>query len=268
MQANGFLQEILRHKRQEVRRARRRCPEAELRARLPQAPTPRSLQRAIEQRAGCAVIAELKKASPSAGVLRSDFQPARLAAEYQSHGATAVSVLTDEHYFQGSNDHLRAVRPLLHIPILRKDFIVDPYQVLESRVLGADAILLIVAALEAPALGRLLACAHALQLEALVEVHTLAELETALTAGATLIGVNNRDLGTFGVDLGVTERLAPHVPPGVTLIAESGIHCAADARRLLRAGASALLIGTRFMARNDPGRALAQLLDEVERCCA
>jgi indole-3-glycerol phosphate synthase len=206
------------------------------------------------------VIAELKSASPSRGVIRASYDPPSIARGYAAAGATALSVLTDRHFFGGALDHLSAARAASGLPCLRKDFLVDPYQVEEARAAGADAVLVIVAAVEDGQGKELLAAARQADLDVLVEVHAEGELEWAIAAGATLIGVNNRDLGTFSVTLETTERLAPRVPPGTLLVAESGIRSAADVRRMVRAGAHAVLVGEAFMERPDPGAALAEWL--------
>jgi indole-3-glycerol phosphate synthase len=195
-----------------------------------------------------ALIAEVKKASPSAGLIRPDFDPVWIAREYEAAGAACISVLTDEKFFQGSADHLRRVRAAVRLPLLRKDFIIDERQVLEAVEMGADAILLIARILDDPALRRLHGLALGAGLAALVEVHDEAELDRALAAGARLIGVNNRDLDTFTVDLGTTERLAARLAgrpeaKETLLVAESGIHTRADAARAQRAGAGAILVG-------------------------
>jgi indole-3-glycerol phosphate synthase len=195
-----------------------------------------------------ALIAEIKKASPSAGVFRPDFDPARIAREYEAAGASCISVLTDEKFFQGSANHLREVRAAVRLPLLRKDFIIDERQVLEAAEMGADAILLIVRILDDAALKHLRDLAAGAGLAALVEVHDEAELDRALAAGARLIGVNNRDLDTFKVDLGTTERLAAKIPKGALLAAESGIHTRADAARVQRAGAGAILVGEALLS--------------------
>ncbi len=194
-----------------------------------------------------ALIAEVKKASPSAGVIATDFDPAEIAQNYARAGAEAISVLTDEEYFQGHLDHLRAVREVVRLPVLRKDFVLDELQILEAAAAGADAILLIVAALAQEELVRLLACAATCQLDALVEVHSLAELERALETDAEIIGINNRNLATFEVDLAVTETLAEEVPKEIVLVSESGIRTAADLARIKDSGVNAVLIGEALM---------------------
>ncbi|HET7466372.1 MAG TPA: indole-3-glycerol phosphate synthase TrpC [Candidatus Dormibacteraeota bacterium] len=208
-----------------------------------------------------AVIAEMKRRTPSMGVLTQDYRPAELAQAYTSGGAAALSVLTQEESFGGSLADLEAARAHSMLPILRKDFITDPYQVLEARAHGADAVLLIVAALSRQALTHLLAAAGAQGLAALVEVHDEQEADTAVAAGARLIGVNHRDLRTFDVDLGLTERLRPRLPGDVTLVAESGIHGADGARRMRAAGASAVLVGEALMRAADPAAVIRELRD-------
>ena len=208
---------------------------------------------------GPAVIAEVKKASPSAGVIRPDFQPAAIASSYERGGAACLSVLTDEQYFQGCDAYLSQARAACALPVLRKDFLVTPWQVWESRALGADCVLLIVAALERDRLQELDGLAREAGLDVLVEVHDESELEAALATGAELVGVNNRDLHHFTTDLGTTERLRPRVPQDRTLVTESGIHTHEDVNRLRRAGADAFLVGEAFMRAEDPGMALRQL---------
>lgn len=256
-----ILDEILAHKRGEVAEARRGLAPAEMRHRAEAAPSTRGFRRQLAAATQPAVIAEIKRRSPSKGLIRADFDPVALARAYVRGGAAALSVLTDEHFFGGHLDHLRRVREAVEIPILRKDFVVDAYQIDEARAAGADAVLLIVSALDPERLADLHAHAGALGLDALVEVHDEAELEGALAVGATLVGVNNRDLRTFEVDLGVTERLARLLPAGdvVLLVAESGILGAEDVARLARAGARAHLVGESLMRQPDVAKALGEL---------
>jgi indole-3-glycerol phosphate synthase len=206
------------------------------------------------------VIAEVKKASPSKGVIRADFDPVAIARRYAACGAAAISVLTEERYFQGSPGHLEAIRAAVDVPLLRKDFIVDPYQVEESRAWGADALLLIVAALDDAALRELHAAALELGLDVLVEAHTADEVDRAAAAGATLIGINNRDLRTFVTTLETAERLSERLPAGALGVAESGIETPADVARLRRAGYEVFLVGESLMRQPDPGAALQALL--------
>ena len=213
----------------------------------------RSFYQALQGDGGrtLALVAEVKRASPSAGLIAADFDPVAIATRYEAAGANAISVLTDEPFFQGHLDHLRAVREAVDLPILRKDFVLDDVQIYEASVAGADAVLLIVAALSQDELLHLLDVATICQLDALVEVHTLGELDRALDTDARIIGVNNRNLATFEVDLAVTETLSEQVPPGVLLVSESGIRTADDSRRLRACGADAILVGEALMRSAD-----------------
>jgi len=211
------------------------------------------------------VIAEVKKASPSVGLIDPDFDPVRQAKRYLDGGASCLSVLTDEKYFQGSLSYLTQISKISRAPLLRKDFIIHEVQIHEATVAGADAILLIVAALDDATLRRLYDAAKALMLDVLVEVHDLREMERALELGADLIGVNNRNLKTFEINLATTERLAEEVPEDVLLVSESGIKTPADALRMLQAGANAVLIGEALMRSHDPSRAIEAYL-ELEIC--
>lgn len=210
------------------------------------------------------IIAEVKRASPSKGAIAEGIDAASVASDYIAAGASAISVLTDEPFFQGSLTDLEAVVAVAHAaekprPVLRKDFLVDRYQVVEARASGADAVLLIVSLLPGRVLGEMLAEVHALGMQALVEIHDEAEREAALSAGARVIGINNRDLRTFNVDLATSERLAPGIPADRTIVAESGIHSGADARRLQAAGAHALLVGQSLMLASDRAAAIREL---------
>jgi indole-3-glycerol phosphate synthase len=210
-----------------------------------------------------AIIAEVKKASPSKGIIRPDFDPVGVARSYAHAGAAAVSVLTEPEFFQGRLSYLAAIRGAIELPLLRKDFLFDVYQVIEARAWGADAVLLIVAVLDDRLLRELLATASALGLDALVEVHSEDEVDRAAAAGATLIGVNNRDLRTFVTSLATAERLRSSIPASAIAIAESGIETVADVNRLRCAGFDAFLIGEAFMRAPDPGAALRGLLEEL-----
>jgi indole-3-glycerol phosphate synthase len=224
--------------------------------------TPRGFRGALveKSRDGVAVIAELKKASPSRGLIRAEFRPAELARELEAAGAAALSVLTDEEFFQGSLENLRAASAPVSIPCLRKDFIVDEFQLVEARANAADAVLLIVAALSAEDLGRLASAACSQGLDVLCEVHDEEELQRALDAGCNLVGVNTRDLRTFQVDLETAFRLVEKLPVGVVRVAESGIRCAEDVARLRAAGYDAFLVGESLMRAEQPGAALRELL--------
>ncbi len=265
MQRSNILKKILAHKEKEIEQHKQNRSEQRLKQMLPCMPAPISLVDSIRKSDKIAIIAEMKKASPSAGVIRPDFSPEWLAKEYQNGGATAISVLTDKDFFQGSIEYIRQIRLLVNLPLLRKDFIIDPYQVLEARAFGADALLLIVAAFPEVSLKQLLAEVKEYQMEALVEVHNEAEMEIALNTGATLIGINNRDLESFKIDLGVTERLAQLAPDGVTLVGESGIHTIEDVLRMKSAGVHALLIGTHFMQQPSPGEALEEFITNIPK---
>lgn len=230
-------------------------------------PRPAALAAALRQ-PGVRVIAECKRRSPSRGVLRRDYRPADIAAGYARGGAAAISVLTEPTLFDGSLDHLSAVRPRVALPLLRKDFIVDEFQLVEARAAGADAVLLIVAAMEDRELSALIAAAADAELAALVEAHTVEDLRRAAGAGASVVGVNSRDLRTLDVDPQVFAEAAASWPDGVLAVAESGIRTAADITRLLGMGYDAFLIGERFMTAEDPGAALAAFLADAARAVA
>ncbi len=213
---------------------------------------------------GLSVIAEIKRASPSKGLIRQDFDPVAIAREYEAAGAACLSVLTEETYFRGSGDYLKAVRQAVKLPLLRKDFIINVWQVYESRLLGADAILLIASVLDAKTLARLIETARELGMQCLVEAHTPDQLQKALGAGARMVGVNNRDLRDFSVDFTRAERLRPMVPRDVVFVAESGVSDAADMRRLHAAGANAVLMGEILMRAPSPGARLKELREAAD----
>ncbi|HET6435834.1 MAG TPA: indole-3-glycerol phosphate synthase TrpC, partial [Xanthomonadaceae bacterium] len=253
-------------KREEVAERRARVPDAEVAARAAAAPAPRGFAWALAAQAAAgrpAVIAEIKKASPSKGVIRADFDPPAIARAYAAAGAACLSVLTDVDFFQGSDAFLREARAACVLPVLRKDFVVDAYQVHEARALGADCVLLIVAALDDARLHAFAALALDLGMDVLVEAHDGDELERALAIpdrdGRVLPGVNNRDLRTFQVSLGTTLALQARVPAGRRLVSESGILAPADVGRLRAAGVDAFLVGEAFMREPDPGAALQRL---------
>ena len=256
-----ILAEILESKRREVQRLKVEVPQAELQ-RLAEGQEPAlSLRRALTGDS-VRIIAEVKKASPARGLLRREFDPGQLATMYVDNGAAAISVLTDEGYFQGSLEHLKAAKVAASpagVPILRKEFIFDPYQVFEARGAGADAILLIVAMLTPECLAELLELSAKLGMECLVEAHDRQELESALDAGAEVLGINNRDLRTFDTDLAVTEALAPSVPEGKTIVSESGISRRSHIDRIAKAGAHAALVGEALVTADDPGAKLREL---------
>jgi len=257
------LAEICAEKRAHVARRKAATSEAELRARAAAAPPVRPFADALERAASgerYGLIAEIKKASPSRGLIRGDFNPASLARAYEVGGAACLSVLTDAPYFQGSDDDLVAARAACALPVLRKDFILDPYQIAESRALGADCVLLIMAALDDRAARELAALAGEFALDVLVEVHDRAELDRAVRLDARLIGINNRNLKTLKVDLQTTEELAPLVPPDRLIVGESGISEPADLDRLAAAGARCFLVGESLMRAGDVAAATRRLL--------
>lgn len=257
-----ILAAICQRKREEVAERVAQVPLAELRARAAAMPACRGFANALQARIAvgdAAVIAEIKKASPSRGVIRADFQPDAIARSYAAGGAACLSVLTDIDYFQGADDYLRAAWSACTLPVLRKDFTVDAYQVYEARVLGADCILLIVAALDDDALVALSSLAMELGMDVLVEVHDLDELERALQVPVPLIGINNRNLHSFEVSLDTTLAMKDAVPNDRLLVTESGIHTRADVQRMREAGVHAFLVGEAFMRAADPGTELARL---------
>lgn len=256
----NVLEKIVATKRAEIAAAKAARPEAALRELAAQAPPVRNFFAPLAAGPPIRLIAEVKKASPSRGVIRQDFQPVEIAQTYQAHGASCLSVLTDEQYFQGSLDYLRQVRAAVSLPVLRKDFIIDSYQLYEARVAGADAVLLIAECLDDCNLRKLHNEAVALGMSPLVELYDPENLERVFDAGATLIGVNNRDLRTFETDLEHTLRLRERVPDECVLVSESGIRTRADVERLAAAGVDAILVGETLMASPDIGRAVDDLL--------
>jgi len=259
----SILAKILRAKSVEVEHAKAARSVDALRAACAEVSAPRGFRKALRRgdTDPIRVISEIKRASPSAGPIRPGADPAEVAREYAAAGAAAISVLTDREFFDGDLAFLAAVRAVVEVPLLRKDFIIDPYQVVEARAAGADAVLLIVAALDDERLAELLALVEELGMDALVEVHNEAEAHRAMTAAATTIGVNHRDLATFNIDMTLTGRLRDVVPADVVLVGESGIRSASDVRALADAGADAILVGERLMRAASPGVALVDLLD-------
>jgi len=257
-----ILNEIVSRNLQELESKKRTLPMTEIQRMALQQPTPLDFASALRGE-GIRLIAEVKKASPSRGVIRPDFDPTELAKIYASNGASAISVLTEARYFQGSLEHLRDIRNILRnkgLPLLRKDFICDPYQIYESRAYGADSLLLIIAILKLEELQELLGISHELNMSCLVEVHNEAEVEIALKSGARIIGINNRNLATFTVDLTTTERLRPLIPPDRIVVSESGIKERSDIERLRQLGIDAFLVGESLMSAPDIAAKMKELL--------
>lgn len=259
---SDILQKILHRKNSEIQQRSAQCSLAEIKSRSADSDAPRGFVNAIQKKIAAdqpAVIAEIKKASPSQGVIRPNFDPEAIARSYQMGGATCLSVLTDMDFFQGSDEYLQRARKACILPVLRKDFTIDAYQVYEARALGADCILLIVAALTDSVMRELADLATALAMDVLVEVHNTEELNRALHTSARLIGINNRNLRTFETSLITTLELCAHVPKNRIVVSESGIHTIENVRTIRSAGVNAFLVGEVFMRAEDPGQALQQL---------
>jgi indole-3-glycerol phosphate synthase len=254
-----ILQKIVENKREEVARQKEILPLGELRQMLSDRPPTCDFAGAIRSR-GCAVIAEVKRSSPSKGRIREDFNPVEIAGIYADNGASAISILTERKFFEGNAAYVPQIRKAVGLPLLRKDFIIDTYQVNETRVLGADALLLIARLLEAGELRDFIGLASELGLAALVEVHDEADVEKAVSSGTRIVGINNRDLATFRTDLDVSIRLARRIPKGITVVSESGINCRGDVERLMSAGIHAVLVGESLMREKDIGKKLRELL--------
>jgi indole-3-glycerol phosphate synthase len=256
---SDILDKIVASKRRELATARERVSEFDLERQAAGMPETRDFRGALLAAVGIAVIAEVKKASPSAGVIQADFDPVAVARAYERGGASCVSVLTDQPFFQGSLNDLRAVRDAIRLPVLRKDFILERYQLLEARCAGADAVLLIAEILPGETLPQLLRQTRELGLQALVELYDQENLSRVLNAGANLVGVNNRNLRTFVTRLEHTLEIAAAIPPGITLVSESGIRGRADVERLLTSQVRAILVGETLMRAPDPAVAIADL---------
>ncbi len=254
-----MLDDIVMSKREEIEAAKGRLPLEELKERMAHHIAERNVRRALTVPGKLSLIAELKRKSPSKGMLRERFDPVHLAQTLQEAGAAALSVLTDETYFGGSLDFLRDAKQFTELPVLRKDFIIDPYQIYEAAFYGADAVLLIVRILTEELLSECLQVADRVGLEPLVEVHAFPELKCALSAGAHVIGINHRDLRTFAIDPTLSEQLVPQIPAGKLIVAESGIQTAEDVQRMKRIGVHAVLIGEALMLAPDPAVKIREL---------
>lgn len=262
---DNVLARILEHKREEIAERRRATPQAALEARAVDAPAVRAFASALRSTIDAgepAVVAEIKKASPSKGVIRAEFEPAAIAASYAAAGAACLSVLTDERFFQGHDSYLAMARDAAALPVLRKDFTLEAYQLYEARVLGADCVLLIVAALDAERLRELHHRARELGMDALVEVHNRAELDIALSLDPPLLGINNRNLETFETHLETTYALLGQIPESTLVVTESGIHTPEQVAELRARGVNAYLVGEAFMREHDPGAALRRLFHD------
>jgi len=255
-----ILDEIIAYKKEELAETKRRVPLADIKSRATDAGPTRGFGIAL---AGCEeirLIAEVKKASPSKGVIREDFDPVKIAQSYEASGASCISVLTEQKFFQGRLEYLDELRKAVTLPLLRKDFIIDTYQIIEARAAGADAVLLIAACLERQQLEDFIGIARQLQLDVLVESHTYKELDKSLLAGAVLVGINNRDLATFTVDLQTTIDLMGDIPGDRTVVSESGIKTREDVLKLQRSGVDAILVGEGLMREKDIGMKVKELL--------
>lgn len=255
-----ILDKIYQHKLFEIAENKKRIPLEVLKENMKGRRETRSFGTALKSHENICIIAEIKKASPSLGIIREDFQPVEIARIYEASGASAVSILTDEKFFQGSLAYITDIKKFVNLPILRKDFIIDTYQVYEARAAGADAILLIAALLSKDEIQRFLELAEALDMDCLVEVHSEPELENVLQTNAQIIGINNRDLATFSIDIETTLRLIPMIPAGRIIVSESGIKSRMDIVKLLENGVHAVLIGETFMKSNDISAKMRELL--------
>ena len=255
-----ILDTIIAHKQQELQIEEEQVPLATLKSKLANLPPTKDFRAAIAQSDNINLIAEVKKKSPSKGIIREDFDPIQIAETYAKNGAAAISVLTDVRFFDGRLDYLSSIRQIVDVPLLRKDFTIDPYHIYQARVAGADAILLIVAALTKDQLREFMDIAESLSLASLVEVHTDTELEIALDVGAEIVGINNRDLRTFHTDLATTFSLREFLPTGKVVVSESGIYTRADVESLREAGVDAILVGESLMRSPDIGEQVRKLI--------
>lgn len=255
-----ILDTIIAHKQKELQTEQEQVPLAVLESKLESVSPTKDFRRAISQPDNINLIAEVKKKSPSKGIIRKDFDPIQIAKTYTENGAAAISVLTDVQFFDGSLEYLSSIREVVDVPLLRKDFTIDPYHIYQARIAGADAILLIVAVLTPEQLHDFIDIATSLSLASLVEVHTEAELEVALDVGAEIIGINNRDLRTFRTDLATTFRLRESIPAGKVVVSESGIYTRADVESLRNTGVNAILVGESLMRSPDIGKQMCELI--------
>jgi indole-3-glycerol phosphate synthase len=255
-----ILDDIVAHKKRTLAEQKASVSLSTLKKRAKDADSPRGFAKALARSPQIALIAEIKKASPSAGVIREGFDAIQIGKIYEASGASAISVLTDEHFFQGSLSRLEKVRQAVGIPVLRKDFIIDPFQIYEARAANSDAVLLIVAILSDKQLKDFLDLSRQMEMDALVEVHTERELERALEVGAQVVGINNRNLKTFEVHIETTEKLVANIPEGILRVSESGIKNHHDMKRLATAGVNAVLVGTSLMKAQDIGAKVKELL--------
>src|SRR3990172_5714707 len=261
----SILDEIITCKKREVAKQQKKISIQRLIKIVHKTARPADFKNALKKNGSVGIVAEIKKASPSAGVIREDFDAVEIANIYKNNGASAISVLTDKEYFQGDIEYLKQVREAVDLPLLRKDFIIDPYQIVEARVHGADTVLLILNVLSKDHCQELVATAREYDLDYLIEVHTIKELERALCEDYPLVGINNRDLQTFTVDLATTEKLTKIIPDSITVISESGIKNREDIERLSRCGIDAVLIGETLMRQDNIGEMLKSLTD-VPKC--
>jgi len=259
-----ILDEIVEYKNGELKKSKEQLPFSELEKRLDGLTLPLDFYSLATNESSIKVISEIKKASPSKGIICENFDPVRIARSYEDNGASAISILTDEKFFQGSLKYLSEIRKEVNIPLLRKDFTIDPYQIFESRLYGADIVLLIVAILDKSRIKEYLGIVDSLDMNAIVEVHNREELETALDTGCRIIGINNRNLKTFDVDLSTTVELIKYIPEDVLVISESGISNPDDIKMLRNLGVNTFLIGESFMKSSDPGIKLREYLDQIE----
>ena len=259
-----ILDEIVEHKKSELKQSIMLKPLREIEEDIKELPEPKDFYGLARNYKGLKIISEVKKASPSKGVICKDFDPVKIAKSYEDNGAFAISVLTDRKFFDGQLEYLSAIKKVVDIPLLRKDFTIDPYQIFEARLYGADIVLLIVSVLDTTQLKEYLEITDSLGMSAIVEVHDTNELEKAIGAGSSIIGINNRNLKTFEVDLSTTEKLIEYIPGHIHVVSESGINDPADIRRLGSLGISTFLIGESFMGSSDPGGRLGEFIDQVK----